>query len=138
MKTVAEFKDWYKKQYSIEPSEKLVDRFCQINGIEQKEEKAMIEPCSILKDVPTITTNTTAPVQQADNYKLLETNYNNLLAEFEEISAIASEQNMEIDEYAAVLVQTWDNIFHNAPVPERIKPILEKARAIVKGGINYA
>jgi len=118
-----------------------------------------MEQCGILKDTSFTTTDTSNGKDYYDgllkairtvneNYqavagelKLWQTNYNNLLAEFEEVSAIAQQQEQEIDrlreeikELAKALYYTWDNVCWEKDIPDFIKLALDRARAIVHGG----
>jgi molecular chaperone GrpE (heat shock protein) len=77
-------------------------------------------------------------VEACNNYERLlvenkqwETNYNNLSAEFEEVSAIAQAQKEQIEKFARALVHTWDNVFATNPVSESIEEALQDAREIV-------
>lgn len=97
---IAQFKDWYMESYGVKPTEKLIATFCKMKGIEiEREEVTNVEEqveykvCSVLDDVPVVTNVTEGAINQytEENYKALETNYHNLLAEHQEISAIALE-----------------------------------------------
>jgi hypothetical protein len=49
-------------------------------------------------------------VEACNNYKALETNYHNLLAEFQEVSAISQEQKQTIEDDGALIVKLSTNI----------------------------
>lgn len=112
---IAQYKEWYYEFYGVKPTEKLIEIFCKIKGIDiekireqAREEVAKVEEskeyeiCSALKDVPTKSTDSTAHMAiqyTEENFRALETNYNNLLSDYEEICNISQEQAKIIERY---------------------------------------
>ncbi|HUV84237.1 MAG TPA: hypothetical protein VMV86_00925, partial [Methanosarcinales archaeon] len=109
---ISQYKEWYIEHYGVKPTEKLIETFCKIKGIDieqireqtreevvKVEEQADYKVCSVLKDVPTVATASTQIPYTDENFRALETNYHNLLAEFQEVSAIAQEQGSEISKF---------------------------------------
>lgn len=105
---ILQYKDWYKERYGFAPTEKLIDKFCKLNSIEIKQEEvAKVEEaekykiCSILKDVATVTNAGTEPIATIPyteaNFRALETNYQNLLGEYEEVCAVTKLKDKEND-----------------------------------------
>jgi hypothetical protein len=135
---IIQYKNWYMEHYGVKPSEKLIETFCKLKGIDiekvrEREEVAKVEEgmikhsklpwkCDyfdnqetgekliIYNDEHSIAEviqpniehylakeNADFIVEACNNYEALETNYNNLLAEFQEVSAIAQEQGNEIE-----------------------------------------
>jgi hypothetical protein len=120
-KAIEGYKEWYCEHYNTKPTEKLIETFCRINGIEiERKEVAKVadyKECSVLNDVPlndvpVVTNETIREINQytEENYKALETNYHNLFAEFQEVSAIAQEQKNEIQKCAAIIAKLSINI----------------------------
>lgn len=121
---IEQYKDWYHENYNRKPTEKLVETFCKIKGIDieqireqPREEVAKVEEateykvCSALDDVPTVASGGTEKLEYTeDNFRALETNYHNLLAEFQEVSAIAQEQGNEIEKLTALVAKLSANI----------------------------
>jgi molecular chaperone GrpE (heat shock protein) len=120
---IEQFKEWYMESYGVKPTEKLIETFCKMKGIDiekvmeqdrkevvKVEEPKDYEACSILKDIPTVATaDSHIPYSEA-NFRALDTNYQNLLAEFQEISAIAQEQRKTIEDDNALIVKLSTNI----------------------------
>jgi DNA primase catalytic subunit len=120
---IAQYKEWYMESYGVKPTEKLIETFCKINGIDieqvreqnrkevaKVEEQAEYKVCSVLEDVPTVTTASTQIPYTEDNFRALETNYHNMLAEFQEVSAIAQEQGNEIEKFISLTKKLSVNI----------------------------
>ena len=114
---IAQYKEWYKERYGFAPTEKLIDKFCKINSIDiEREEVAKVEEqaeykiCSMLEDVPTVATANSQISYAEENFRALETNHHNLLAEFQEVSAIAQEQGNEIEKLTAHVAKLSMNI----------------------------
>jgi hypothetical protein len=120
---IEQFKDWYMESYGVKPTEKLVETFCKMKGIDiekvmeqdrkevvKVEEPKDYEACSILKDIPTVATaDSHIPYSEA-NFRALDTNYQNLLADHEEVSAIAQEQKQTIEDDNVLIVKLSTNI----------------------------
>jgi hypothetical protein len=120
---IAQYKEWYFEFYGVKPTEKLIDTFCKMKGIEierEREEVAKVEETKlkhsklpwrleIIDDEPTIVNADKEPliagtddafiVEVCNNYEALETNYQNLLSDYEEICTIAQEQAKIIERY---------------------------------------
>jgi hypothetical protein len=106
---IDKYKEWYTELYGVKPSEKLIETFCKMKGIDiekirdpERKEVAKVEDKkqhSVLINVPVVTNETTdfTNHQSEENYKALETNYHNLLAEHQEVCAIAHEQSDKIE-----------------------------------------
>jgi uncharacterized protein YfeS len=116
---IEQFKEWYQEFYGVKPTEKLIETFCKMKGIEIKqereevakvEEKAEYKVCSVSEDVPTVATASTQIPYTEENFRALETNYQNLLADYEEVSAIAQEQKQTIEDDNALIVKLSTNI----------------------------
>jgi hypothetical protein len=120
---IAQYKEWYMENYGVKPTEKLIETFCKIKGIDieqireqtrkevaKVEEQAEYKVCSVLEDVPTVATASTQISYTEDNFRALETNYHNLLAEFQEVSAIAQFREGEIEELSALVAKQSINI----------------------------
>jgi hypothetical protein len=116
---IEQFKEWYMESYGVKPTEKLIETFCKMKGIEIKQEReevakvenqAEYKVCSVLEDVPTVATADTKLPYTEENFRALETNYQNLLAEFQEVSAIAQEQKKTIEDDNALIVKLSINI----------------------------
>jgi hypothetical protein len=106
---IEQFKEWYMESYGVKPTEKLIETFCKMKGIDieqvkeqnrkevaKVEEQAEYKVCSVLQDVPTVATASTQIPFTEENFRALETNYQNLLADYEEVSAIAQAKDREI------------------------------------------
>jgi hypothetical protein len=110
------YKDWYKEKFGFPPTEKLINRFCEIRGIKMKREEVTkveeIKQCSVLNDVPVVTNDTSSVINpnMGENYKALETTYQNLLAEHQEVCAIALEQKQTIEADNALIVKLSTNM----------------------------
>jgi succinyl-CoA synthetase beta subunit len=120
---IAQYKEWYFEFYGVKPTEKLIETFCKMKGIDieqvrkqAREEVAKVENqaeykvCSVLEDVPTVTTASVQIPYTEENFRALETNYQNLLAEFQEVSAIALEQKQTIEDDNALIVKLSINV----------------------------
>jgi predicted choloylglycine hydrolase len=119
---ISQFKEWYQEFYGVKPTEKLIETFCKMKGIDiekvreqDRKEEAKVEEikeCSVLTDVPVVTNDTTRAINThiEENYKALETNYHNLLAEHQEICAIAQEQKQTIEDDNALIVKLSTNM----------------------------
>jgi hypothetical protein len=120
--TIEQFKEWYFESYGVKPTEKLIETFCKMKGIEiekirEQDRKEVtnveeIKECSVLADVPVVTNDTSGAINPhiEENYKALETTYHNLLAEHQEVCAIAQEQKQTIEDDNALLVKLSTNI----------------------------
>lgn len=148
---IAQYKDWHKERYGFGPTEKLIDKFCEINDIDierirkqAREEVTKVEDDSIVKhsklpwrvekynpcgdeldnqiricdeEGRTIShalyceqSNYEYIVEACNNYEALETNYQNLLAEHQEICAIAQEQKQTIEDGNALIAKLSINV----------------------------
>jgi hypothetical protein len=113
---ISQFKEWYQENYNVKPTEKLIETFCKMKGIKiEREEVAKVEEiqvCSVLSDVPVVTNDTSGAINPhiEENYKALETNYHNLLAEHQEICAIAQEQKQTIEDDNVLIVKLSTNM----------------------------
>jgi 4'-phosphopantetheinyl transferase EntD len=119
---IAQYKEWYTESYGVKPTEKLIETFCKMKGIDiekirEQDRKEVtnveeIKECSVLADVPVVTNDTTRAINShiEENYKALETTYQNLLAEHQEICAIAQEQKQTIEDDNALIVKLSTNI----------------------------
>jgi hypothetical protein len=132
---IEQYKEWYKEKFGFPPTEKLIDRFCELRGIKiEREEVAKVEDikeCSVLNDVPVVTNDTsiiTNPHME-ENYKALETNYHNLLAEHQEVSAIAQEQKQTIEDNSALIVKLSTNMGKLLKIMDYYKDLLSPSDA---------
>ena len=137
---IAQYKEWYQEFYGIKPTEKLIDTFCRMKGIDREEVTKVEEnkmkhselPWKIDKvnDLWILSSEESEyvergyfpvaqPIEESDaefiveacnNYEALETNYHNLLAEFQEVSAIAQEQKQTIEDGNALIVKLSINM----------------------------
>jgi archaellum component FlaC len=110
---ISQFKEWYMESYGVKPTEKLIKTFCKMKGIDieqlrelDREEVAKLDEtkeCSMLNNAPVVTNVTMDEVNPhaEENYKALETTYQNLLAEHQEVCAIAEEQKNYISRLEA-------------------------------------
>lgn len=113
---ISEYKEWYIESYGVKPTEKLIETFCKMKGIDieqvrkqDREEVAMVEEVKELSSDTDLTAHT-ANQHTEENFKALETNYHNLLAEFQEVSAIAQEQGNEIYTLAKHLTKATSDV----------------------------
>jgi hypothetical protein len=110
---IDKYKEWYAELYGIKPSEKLIETFCKMKGIDiekirESERKGVAKveetKADVLLSHTQVATNVTEHIPShhtEENYKALETNYHNLLAEHQEVCAIAQEQSDKIEELEA-------------------------------------
>lgn len=136
--SISQYKDWYKEKYGFGPTEKLIDRFCKLNDIDiEREEVVKVEDaekyevCSILKDTATVTSAGTEPIAifpyTEANFRALETNYQNLLGEFEDVCAIShlkDKKNVELIEKINVLVSGYETVIELIvePFKDQLQP----------------
>jgi archaellum component FlaC len=142
---IAQYKEWYFEFYGVKPTEKLIETFCKIKGIdieqvrEQNREATKVEEGNegmmkhselpwkverhgvfksqiidtngkvIANDVDSGMTADYI-VEVCNNYEALNTNYQNLLGEFEEVSSIAKFRSEEIEELSAMVAKMSTNI----------------------------
>ncbi len=113
---IDKYKEWYTESYGVKPTEKLVETFCRINGIEvEREEVVKVEETkeySVLNNAQVVTnvTEHMADHHTEEDYKALEVTYQNMLAEHQEICAIAQEQKQTIEDDNVLIVKLSTNM----------------------------
>jgi hypothetical protein len=136
---IIQYKNWYMEHYGVKPSEKLIETFCKLKGIDIEKVREREEVAKVEKEDEVIMKHSELPwkfngneivsikdekcgiagatniedmefiVEACNNYEALNTNYHNLLAEFQEVSAIAQEQGNEIEKSTALVVKLSTN-----------------------------
>ena len=119
---IESYKEWYLEFYNVKPTEKLIETFCKIKDIDLdkvreqvREDVAKVEETkerSVLNDVLVVTNETSGAINPytEDNYKALETTYQNMLAEYQEVCAIAQEQKQVIENRDVLIVKLSTNM----------------------------
>jgi hypothetical protein len=119
---ISQFKDWYIEFYGVKPTEKLIETFCKMKGIDiekirEQDRKEVakvdeIKASGVLNNAQVVTNDTSGVINPhiEENYKALETTYQNLLAEHQEVCAIAQEQKQTIEDDNALIVKLSTNI----------------------------